>query len=136
MKQLFSILILSLCHFNTNAQTQQEMNIAAQKEYKVAENEINKIYKEIVEKYKSDTLFIKNLKASERIWIQFRDAEVKMKFPSNEPFVEYGSMYPLCYYGYMELLTRERIKKLSEWLSKSNQEDGCMGSKMISLNLK
>jgi uncharacterized protein YecT (DUF1311 family) len=81
-------------------------------------------------------LFLNNLKSTQRIWIQFRDAEVKMQFPSKEPFVEYGSMYPVCYYDYMELITRERIKKLSEWLSKSNQADGCMGSKMISFNLK
>ncbi len=60
------------------------MNDEASNSYKQADKELNDIYKTILSEYKSDTIFIKNLKASQRIWISFRDAELKVKYPENE----------------------------------------------------
>jgi uncharacterized protein YecT (DUF1311 family) len=125
MRKVLIVLLYLIFNFNINAQTQQDLNQDAQKKYKLAEDEINMVYKEIIQKYKTDSLFVKNLRVSQRIWIQFRDAEIKMKYPSNDPYVEYGSIYPVCYYSYMEILTRERIQKLTEWLSKKKSV-GCM----------
>jgi len=85
------------------------------------------IYKKILFEYKSDTAFIKNLKASQRIWITFRNAELKMKFPDRERGW-YGSMHPMCVSGYLENLTRARIKTLTEWLQGSEEGEGCGGS--------
>jgi uncharacterized protein YecT (DUF1311 family) len=62
------------------------MNQQSFDSYDKADKELNNVYKKILEKYKSDTLFIKNLKISQRIWITFRDAELNMKFPDDGPY--------------------------------------------------
>jgi len=108
-------------------QTQFEMNKESGDSFEKADKELNEIYKKILFEYKSDTLFIKNLKSSQRIWITFRDAELKMKFPEREPGW-YGSMHPMCVSGYLEKLTRARIKTLSQWLGSIEEGEGCGGS--------
>ena len=85
---------------------------------------MNEAYNKILYKYKDDTLFIKNFSVCENAWIQFRDAQMKMKFPENG---NYGSMFPLCWYSYKEALTVERITVLKEWID-GFSEHGCDGS--------
>lgn len=109
------------------SQTQGEMNDEASNSYKQADKELNDIYKTILSEYKSDTIFIKNLKASQRIWISFRDAELKVKYPENESG-NYGSVYPMCVSVYMEKITQERIKTLKEWIDGIEEGDVCIGS--------
>jgi len=108
-------------------QTQFEMNQESGGSFAKADKELNMIYKKILFEYKSDTAFIKNLKASQRIWITFRDAELKMKFPDREPGW-YGSMHPMCESGYLENLTLARIRTLKEWLQGVAEGEGCRGS--------
>jgi uncharacterized protein YecT (DUF1311 family) len=83
--------------------------------------------KKILYEYKSDTEFIKNLKIAQRIWINFRDAEVKMKYPDREPGY-YGTMHPICVFEYMFNLTQDRINTLKQWIEKTHEGDGCSGS--------
>jgi uncharacterized protein YecT (DUF1311 family) len=109
------------------SQTQAEMNQQAFDAYKQADKELNEIYKKILDDYKSDTIFIKNLKASQRIWITFRDAELKVKFPDREPGY-YGSIHPLCVESYLEELTRERIRTLKAWIDGAEEDEACNGS--------
>jgi len=108
-------------------QTQSEMNIESGNSYGKADKELNDIYKKILFEYRSDTVFITNLKVSQRVWIAFRDAELNMKFPEREPGW-YGSMHPMCVSGYLEKLTRARIKTLKEWLNSVEDGEGCGGS--------
>lgn len=108
-------------------QTQSEMNNESGDSYKKADNELNEIYKKILFEYRSDTVFIRNFKSSQKIWIKFRDAELSMKYPDREPGW-YGSMHPVCVSGYLEKLTRARIKTLDEWLSGVEDGEGCGGS--------
>ena len=75
----------------------------------------------------TDTVFIKNLKASQRIWITFRDAELKVKYPDREPGY-YGSIHPVCVASYLEKLTRERINTLRVWIQELEEGDACNGS--------
>ena len=109
------------------SQTQGELNMDASESYKKADNELNEIYKSILIEYKSDTAFIKNLKASQRIWITFRDAQLKVKYPEIEQEY-YGSVYPMCVSMYLEKLTQERIKTLKEWIDGIEEGDVCIGS--------
>jgi uncharacterized protein YecT (DUF1311 family) len=74
-----------------------------------------------------DTIFIKNLKSSQRIWITFRDAELKMKYPEREPGW-YGSIHPMCVSSYLAELTNERIKTLKEWIEGIEEGESCGGS--------
>lgn len=73
MKHIIIIFVLTL-NFNCFSQTQAEMNKEAYTEYNKSDQELNEIYKTILSIYKTDTLFIKNLKKSQRMWIQFRES--------------------------------------------------------------
>jgi len=108
-------------------QTQSDLNNDAAESYKKADIELNNIYKAILSEYKTDTHFIKNFKASQRIWITFRDAELKMKYPETEPGY-YGSVYPMCVSIYLETLTLERVKTLQQWIDGIEEGDVCNGS--------
>jgi uncharacterized protein YecT (DUF1311 family) len=95
--------------------------------YKKTDKKLNEVYQAILKAYKSDTEFIKNLRTSQRIWITFRDAEVKVKYPDREDGY-YGSIHPLCVSLYLEELTLDRISTLNLWLKGSEEGDACSGS--------
>jgi len=126
MKYILSLAFCFICLFGF-AQTQAEMNIMQYESYKKTDKKLNEVYQAILKAYKSDTEFIKNLRASQRIWITFRDAEVKVKFPDREAGY-YGSIHPLCVSLYLEELTLDRISTLNLWLKGSEEGDGCSGS--------
>lgn len=119
---LFTLLITT-CY----GQTQAEMNKQANANYQKADKELNDVYKKILVEYKADAPFITNLKASQRIWISFRDAELKMKYPEREGNY-YGSMHPVCQAAYLEELTCQRTAKLQQWLTGTKDESACSGS--------
>ena len=109
------------------AQTQRELNDTEHKKYLKVDKELNSIYQNILKDYKSDTTFIKNLKTSQKIWIQFRKAELKMKYPDRESGY-YGSVQPMCLSIYLTELTENRIKTLNIWLEGIEEGDVCSGS--------
>ena len=127
-------LILLFLFLSTNfcfAQTQLEMNDQARENYQKIDTELNSVYTKILKEYKSDTTFIKNLKIAQNIWLKFRDAEMKMKYPDREPGY-YGSIQPVCWYNYLEKLTKKRTEELKIWLTGIKEGDSCSGSvKMI-----
>jgi|LakMenEpi03Aug12_release.lakeMendotaPanAssembly.Ray.scaffolds.fasta_scaffold221322_2 uncharacterized protein YecT (DUF1311 family) len=130
MKQILFTLItfLGLTISNqTFGQTQLEMNQEEQSKYLKADKELNLVYNKILKEYKSDSEFIKNFKNAQRIWIQFRDAEMKSKYPDREEGY-YGSIHPMCWSIYLTELTEERTKKLNTWLLGIEEGDVCNGS--------
>ena len=111
MRKIFIVtsLLLSInCCFS---QTQSELNEKEHKKYLKADSDLNSIYQKILKEYAEDSVFIKNLKASQKLWVQFRDAEMKMKYPDREPGY-YGSVQPMCWSIYLTQLTEDRIKTL------------------------
>jgi uncharacterized protein YecT (DUF1311 family) len=130
MKKIMVLIVICLISNFGFSQTQFEMNQSANNDFLKADKELNSVYQEIIKEYKSDINFIKNLKASQKIWIQFRDAEMKVKFPEREDGY-YGSVFPMCWSSYMEELTRERTKKLKIWLTGIEEGDVCSGSVKI-----
>lgn len=123
------IILLFLLTFSINcfSQTQAEMNQQAYASYNKADKKLNTIYQKILVKYKTDKLFVANLKKSQRIWISFRDAEIDMKYP-NYPNQNYGSIHPTCRAVYLTELTESRIKTLNVWLNGIKEGDACSGS--------
>jgi uncharacterized protein YecT (DUF1311 family) len=123
------IILLLLLTFSINcfSQTQAEMNQQAYASYNKADKKLNTIYQKILVKYKTDKLFVANLKKSQRIWISFRDAEMDMKYP-NYPNQNYGSIHPTCRAVYLTELTESRIKTLNVWLNGIKEGDACSGS--------
>lgn len=121
---LISFLFFSSLSFS---QSQAKMNEAVSGNLVKADKELNETYNEILKQYKSDAAFIKNLKKSQNIWIKFRDAEMKVKYPKREAGF-YGSMQPLCFTNYKAELTKKRTKELKDWLKGSEEGDTCAGS--------
>ena len=109
------------------AQTQGEMNMDAFNSYKKVDKELGYVYNKILSKYSKNTKFVNAMRSSERLWIQFRDAEVKMMFPSDDPRKSYGSMYPLLLNSYLEELTKARINQLKLWLYPKDDNQGSIG---------
>ena len=130
MKQILFALITLLCFAISNdtfGQTQLEMNQEEESNYLKADKELNLVYNQILNEYKSDKEFIKNLKNAQRIWIQFRDAEMKSKYPDREQGY-YGSIHTMCWTIYIRDLTEERTNKLRVWLTGIEEGDACSGS--------
>ena len=126
MKYMLSLVFFFFC-FAGFSQTQSELNTIQYNEYKKTDQKLNEVYQAILKEYKSDTEFIKNLRASQRIWITFRDAEVKVKYPDREAGY-YGSIHPLCVSLYLEELTLDRVSTLTQWIKGAEEGDGCSGS--------
>ncbi len=121
---------MSFISFTSYSQTQATMNKEAAESYQKADKELNETYQAILSEYKKDQLFIQNLKASQRIWIKFRDAELNLKYPETEPGY-YGSIHPMCVSNYLEKLTRKRIKTLQIWINGIEEGNVCGGSVKI-----
>lgn len=130
MKKL--IVLIGICFISNfgYSQTQFEMNQSANNDFVKADNELNSVYQKIIKEYKSDIKFIKNFKTSQKIWIQFRDAEMKVKFPEREDGY-YGSVFPMCWSMELTELTKVRTKKLKIWLTGIEEGDVCSGSVKI-----
>jgi uncharacterized protein YecT (DUF1311 family) len=128
--KLILTLFLSISLLSGFCQTQKDLDYSAHEANILANIELNDVYQKILLEYKSDTLFIKNLKASQRIWITFRDAEVLVKYPEIESS-NYGSVLPMCVSLYLEHLTRTRITTLKEWTTGAIEGDVCNGSVKI-----
>lgn len=123
MKNLFTFIILTLT-FSCFSQTQAEMNKRAYAEFHKSDKHLNAIYQTILSEYKSDSIFLENLKKSQRIWIQFRDAEISMKYPEKTN----GSIHPTCRAFYLKELTDNRIRNLNIWVSGTEEDTVCNGS--------
>lgn len=103
-------------------------------DYERADAHLNEVYRQILEDYKEDAVFISRLTEAQRIWILYRDAELEIKFPEENKAAEYGSVYPDCAVGYLAELTLERTRKLQTWLSGVEEGDVCSGSLKIKDN--
>jgi uncharacterized protein YecT (DUF1311 family) len=123
MRQILTLLTFLIC-LTGYSQNQTELNQNADEAYKKANRELNSIYQTILTERKSDTVFIQNLISSQRIWLKYRDAELKVKYPEREPGY-YGSSLPMCTSIFLEKLTAERITTLKTYLEKPKEGNVC-----------
>jgi len=126
MKRIILVSIFSVLFINLFGQTQLEMNTNAKTEFEKADNALNQIYLKLLKGYKNDSAFIRSLKESQLQWVKYRDAQVKMKYPSSRD--TYGSVLPMCQGNYLEELTINRIKELKPWIDGVEEGDACSGS--------
>jgi len=108
--------------------TQDEETKAAVAEFKLKETELNTVFNKVLTQYKSNAEFVKNMKESQDLWVKFRAAELKAKFPAGG---EYGSVYTMCVNDFLTEMTNERITKLDTWLKGTYEGDVCSGSVKI-----
>ena len=108
-------------------QTQPELNAEACREFRIADDELNKTYNQILRIYKDNAEFIEKLKTAQRAWLVFRDAHLASIYPKAKP-VEYGSIKPVCRCDILSKLTNERTKALNVWLTGVDEGETCAGS--------
>lgn len=111
-----------------NNETQADMNNQAYQDFKKADDELNKIYKQILEKYKDDKVFISKLQKAELAWINYRDADIEAIYPDDDKS-NYGSVYPMCVNGIATEMTKQRTKELKLWLKGIQEGNVCAGSR-------
>lgn len=114
MKNKYYLIALVLFCFNNNsfAQTQSEMNAAANAKYKIADAELNKVYKQLMAILNKNEKLL--LIQAEKDWIKYRDSHCK--FDASQ--YEGGSIQPLIYSTCLEELTRKRIVEIKAGIKK------------------
>ena len=128
MKTILLLLAGGLLSLNSFGQSQAQLNVEADAAYRKADQELNRTYQQIFKEYRTKTVFLQSLKAAQQRWIQFRDAEMKARYPAANSQFEYGSFFPVCYSNGMEELTKARTKQLRLWLTGIPEGDICNGS--------
>lgn len=103
-----------------NAMDQSTMNMCADKDYQAADKKLNEIYGKLMTAL-DDAKYKAKLKAAEKAWIQYRDAECTFEVAENEG----GSIYPLVYAGCATRLTDVHAKELQTYLSCWKNADKC-----------
>jgi uncharacterized protein YecT (DUF1311 family) len=128
---LTAFIFLSL---NSFSQTQKDMNDGSQMEYIKANGKLEVMYQEIKQQYSKDKNFIAALEQSAKLFRQFRDVEVKLHYPSDNPKQDYGSINSYCVNQLLTQLTLQRIKELNVWLVGIQEGEACRGSIKLSKN--
>lgn len=102
---VFSALILST---RISAQTQRELNDSTYIAYKKADNELNFVYKKLMNgvNQKQKKMLIR----AQKDWIKFRDSHCDFNAEENEG----GSIQPMVWAMCLEETTKARIKELEQ----------------------
>jgi uncharacterized protein YecT (DUF1311 family) len=132
MKSLQAVLWISIAAFlgisGLHAQTQADLNQQSCGELRKADASLNATYSKILKEYGNDAQFISKLKAAQRAWLAFRDAELEARFPKTDKQAEYGSVYPMGRCTQLQELTEQRTKELRTWLDGIPEGDVCARS--------
>jgi uncharacterized protein YecT (DUF1311 family) len=99
----------------TNAQRQAMFQKAFQ-ELKQANDTLDTVYQEILDKHQEDKVFMAKFTNAQAAWQAFRDAELEAIFPSPDKKV-YGSLYPVAYAQAKTNLILDRAKQLNQWIT-------------------
>lgn len=92
------------------AQSQQEMNQQALAEFDKADASLNKVYSKV--QAKLDKEGKEKLKAAQRAWVEFRDAQADL----DADLMRGGSAAPMLHSGSMAQSTSKRTTELNEFL--------------------
>ena len=90
------------------------MNNCANEEAKRVNEELNKIYKLLLSKVRSDAVATAKIQAAQRAWITYRDAYINAMYPARDKQSEYGSIFPMEVDLLAAKLTRQQIGALQD----------------------
>ena len=124
---LVTVFALSVIPTPALAQSQMELNQTSCDAVKKADAELNAVYTAILKKNAGDRRFIDKLKAAQRAWVAFRDAEMGARYPAEDKS-EYGSAFNLCWCNALADLTKRRTADLKLWRDGIPEGDVCVGS--------
>ena len=109
----------------SRAKTQSELEDCFCDRASTADNKLNLTYQQLLKKNASDNVFVEKLKASQRAWLAFRDAQLEAIYPEKQnPRAKYGSVFNMCLCMAQEELIVARIKQLTRMLQ-SEEGDVC-----------
>jgi uncharacterized protein YecT (DUF1311 family) len=100
---------------SAHAQTQAQMNQEAAAEFKKADAELNKVYPQVLAKLDAEGK--DKLKAAQRAWVAFRDAQAELEADTARG----GSMAPLLRATSMTQTTEDRVKQLKAFLKELSE---------------
>lgn len=118
---------------NDEAQTQLDINHCGSLDFQSADKELNAVYKAVLDQHKTNTKFLEKLKAAQRAWLKWRDAEMEAVYPEKDDPSYYGSSFPACWSTQLSSFTQERTRQLQKWLDGMEEGDVCSGSYPLSL---
>lgn len=95
-----------------NAQTTAEMRDCAGREYKQADDELNRVYRQLVARIGNDEGRKTALKTAQQAWIKYRDANCDFASYLNRG----GTIEPVIRFNCMTAMTESRMKDLREYL--------------------
>ncbi len=128
---LISAIVGLFVSTSSNGHTRTAPSQEGCREYKQSETELNRVYTQILNEYKQDTVFTDKLKAAQRAWIAFRDAHLESLYPARDKMTQYGNIYPMCQCLAMKELTSRRVSELRKWLDGVPEGESCAGSVKI-----
>ena len=103
------------------AHTQAELNSCASDDSKRADSELNSVYHQLLSKAKSTPGATEKVEATERAWVQFRDAYIAAMFPAEDKQLSYGTMYPMEVDLDIASLTREQTVRIKNLINEGAQ---------------
>jgi uncharacterized protein YecT (DUF1311 family) len=97
---------------------QMEMNQCAADDYAAADKKLNATWKKLMAKFEGDKTATAKLKAAQKAWIAFRDAEIAAQFACDDGDVRvcWGSMYPMLVNGELQAMTETRTERLQKYI--------------------
>jgi uncharacterized protein YecT (DUF1311 family) len=110
-----ALLSFAVCPTPAHAQTQAAMNREAHASFQKADARLNSLYAKVLASVDDEGK--EKLKAAQRAWVAFRDAEAALRADEARG----GTMAPLLYENAREELTEARIKQLRSLLEPSDR---------------
>ena len=122
MKTIYSIVVLIVfilvnssawslsddeCDYSGN---QSQMNACAERDYAIADKELNQIYKQLMSALAEPKKIA--LQKQQRSWLKDRDPKCHKEADDE---AEGGSMWPMVYQSCRAKSTQERVKVLKKW---------------------
>ncbi|MGQ7262532.1 lysozyme inhibitor LprI family protein [Vreelandella sp. V005] len=104
-----------------NATTQAELTECSAQAYQTADDALNEVYQVLVDQLSNNAASLEKLRAAQRAWIGFRDAECAFESSA----VEGGSAQPMVRNGCLEELTEARTEALREHASCEEGDLSC-----------
>jgi uncharacterized protein YecT (DUF1311 family) len=103
------------CWDTDTAMAQSEMNRCAAEDASAADAELNRVYQQLLSKLSDDKSAQAKLRAAQRAWVVFRDAQLEAWYPASNKQA-YGSIFPMCYAQMRAAITKERAEQLRRML--------------------
>ena len=121
-------LCLCLCAAQPAFAEPKAMEEGSEELYELQERTLNDNYRRIFKLYADDPVFLNKLKAAQRAWLKFRDAELEALFPHDGKAGAKSADIESARRVWMGRLAEERATQLARWIMGAKEDDPARGS--------